>query len=141
MRKEKKIVVFVLLVSIVAILLVVYRYEKRLLDMEREHSDGIKLVGGKKIKKQYTAQEIIDLIKKHPNYLGDSITIFESGEISSSNGQFNGTIAAVVSSTDNMNAVKSEAKNNKLPLQYNIYLLAATYYKQQYPNEFKKSAE
>jgi hypothetical protein len=36
-----------------------------------------------------------------------------------------------------MGIVKSNMQSNKLPLQYNIYRLAAYYYRQQYPEEVK----
>jgi hypothetical protein len=137
MSKAKKLVVFILLVSIVAIFLIVYRYEKKLLDQEREHKESISMTGGTKIKKEYSAQEVIDLIKNSPDYLGDSITIFENGEIISSNGKFNGTLHAVTTSEDNMSIVKNLTKSNKLPLHYNIYNTAAAFYKQQYPEDFE----
>ena len=137
MKKETKIILFIVVISIVAIGLIIFRYEKILIDKEREHKATIKIPGGVAIKTDYTAQEIIDLIKKTPEYLGDSITIFENGDMVSSNGKFNGTIQAVITNDGNMGIVKSNMQSNKLPLQYNIYRLAAYYYRQQYPDEIK----
>ena len=137
MKKETKLILFVVVVAIVAIALVVFRYEKILIDKENEHKAGTKIPGGVAIKTEYTAQDIIDLIKKSPEYLGDSVTIFENGEMVSSNGKFNGTLQAVITNNGNMGIVKSNMQNNKLPLQYNIYRLAAYYYRQQYPEEVK----
>lgn len=137
MKKETKLILFILIVSITAIVLVIFRYEKLLVDQEREHKAMIKIAGGTTIKKEYTAQEIIDLIKKSPEYLGDSVTIFENGDMVSSNGKFNGTIQAVLNNDGNMGIVKSSMQSNKLPLQYNIYRLAASYYRQQYADEVK----
>jgi hypothetical protein len=137
MKKETKIISFVVVVSIAAIALVIFRYEKLLIDKEREHKAMTKIPGGVAIKTEYTAQEINDLIKKSPEYLGDSITIFENGDMVSSNGKFNGTIQAVITNDGNMGIVKSNMQSNKLPLQYNIYRLAAYYYRQQYPGEVK----
>jgi hypothetical protein len=137
MKKETKIILFVVVVSIVAIALIIFRYEKILIDKEREHKATTKIPGGVAIKTDYTAPEIIDLIKKSPEYLGDSVTIFENGDMVSSNGKFNGTIQAVITNDGNMGIVKSNMQSNKLPLQYNIYRLAAYYYRQQYPDEVK----
>jgi hypothetical protein len=135
MKKETKIILFVVVVSIVAIALVIFRYEKILIDKDREHKASIKIPGGVAIKTAYTAQEIVNLIKGTTEYLGDSITIFENGDMVSSNGKFNGTIQAVITNDGNMGIVKSNMQSNKLPLQYNIYRLAAYYYRQQYPGE------
>jgi len=54
----------------------------------------------------------------------------------SSNGKFQGTIHAVISSKDNMDIVTGNMNVNKLPVQYNIYVLSATYYRDQYASEF-----
>jgi uncharacterized protein (UPF0333 family) len=137
MKKETRIILFVVVVSIIAIALVIFRYEKLLIDKEREHKEITKIPGGVAIKTEYTAQEIIELTKKSPEYLGDSVTIFENGDMVSSNGKFNGTIQAVISNDGNMGIVKSNMQSNKLPLQYNIYRLAGSYYRQQYPEEVK----
>ena len=137
MKKETRIILFVVVVAITAIALVIFRYEKMLIDKDREHKATIKIPGGVAIKTEYTAQEIGDLIKRSPEYLGDSVTIFENGDMVSSNGKFNGTIQAVITNDGNMGIVKSNMQSNKLPLQYNIYRLAAYYYRQQYPEEVK----
>lgn len=137
MKKETKIILFVVIVAITAVALVIFRYEKILIDKDREHKATIKIPGGATIKADYTAQEIVDLIKRSPEYLGDSVTIFENGDMVSSNGKFNGTIQAVITNDGNMGIVKSNMHSNKLPLQYNIYRLAASYYRQQYSEEIK----
>jgi len=137
MKKETRIILFVVVVSITAIALIIFRYEKLLIDKEREHKAITKIPGGVAIKTEYTAQEIMELIKKSPEYLGDSVTIFENGDMVSSNGKFNGTIQSVITNDGNMGIVKSNMQSNKLPLQYNIYRLAAYYYRQQYPEEVK----
>ena len=137
MRKEKKIVVFVLIVATVAIFLVIYRYEKLLIEREREYKEFNKVIDGVRIKHDYTRSEIVNLIKASPEYLGDSVTIYEDGKMTSSMEKFNGTIMAVVNSSGNMEMVKSEMKSNKLPLQYNIYRMAASFYRMQYKDEFK----
>lgn len=137
MKRETKIILFIAIVSFVAIALVIYRYEKLLVEKERDQKLNNKIQGGVAIKTDYTAQEIIALIKNSTEFLGDSVTIFENGDLISSNGKFNGTLQAVISNDGNMGIVRNNMRNNKLPLQYNIYELAAIYYKRQYPDEVK----
>lgn len=137
MSKPYKLLLFTIIVSAVTISIIVYRYEQ-LLSRQKNEEQLSRVPGGTPANVQYTAAEIIDLIKKTKEYLGDSITIFEDGEITSSNGKFQGTIKAVTDSKDNMNIVRNNIKTNRLPLQYNVYVLAATYYRQQYASEFEK---
>src|ERR1700748_3868470 len=67
--------------------LVIYRYEKILKKIHDERN-FVRVQGGAPVPKPYTAAGIIALIKSSKSYLGDSITIFENGEIHSSNGSF-----------------------------------------------------
>ena len=137
MRKEKKVVIFILLLSTLVISLVVIRYEMLIKGKEGIVIERSNVRGGK-ILKEYNAQETLDLIYSNPNYIGDTITIYENGEMYSSNQKMNGTLNAVTSSEGNMSMVKNDMKTNKLPLHYNIYNIAAIFYRQQYPDEFKK---
>lgn len=132
--KTARPLIFIIFLFCVVLALVIYRYEKLLVEVRKEtHFENV--TGGAPLPKQYTAGEIIALIKGSKEYLGDSITIFANGQMSTSNGQFQGTINSVLSSPDNMDMVKYNMGNNKLPIQYNIYILAATYYRQQYPGK------
>lgn len=135
MSKDRKLLIFVIILAVASNCLIIYRYEK-LIHTETKSALALqKIIGGVSLNKEYTAQEIVDLIKKSPDYLNDSITIFENGEILSSNGKFQGTIQAVLNSKENMNIVTGEMKTNKLPIQYNVYKLASVYYKAQYPSD------
>lgn len=134
MTRDRKLLLFTLLVSATSILLIIYRYEKLIGTEKKELITFQKVIGGLAMK-QYTADEIIQLIKQSDVYLGDSITIYENGEIKSSNEKFQGTLNAVTKSKENMNMVVNDMKSNKLPIQYNVYRLAATYYRQQYGTE------
>ncbi len=138
MSKDRKLLIFTLILSLLTIALIIYRYEKLITKEKKDVLALQKIVGGTALNKEYSAQEIIELIKKDAEYLGDSVTIFENGEMLSSNNKFQGTINAVLNSKENMNIVTGEMKNNKLPIQYNIYKLAAIYYKQQYKTEAQK---
>ncbi len=139
MKKETKLLVFTLIVSVVAIALIVARYE-RLLKQARDSKQlapVVPVAGVAASAKDSTASKIIGLIKKDKEYIGDSITIFDDGKMTSSNGKFQGTMNAVITSKDNMSIVNGDMNKNGLPVQYNIYHLAAIYYRQQYPAEFK----
>ena len=138
MSKPYKLLLFTILVAVVSITVIVYRYEQLLARQKKTEQNLGAVPGGTPSNKQYTAAGIIDLIKKSKEYLGDSITIFDNGDILTSNGKFQGTIKAVIDSKDNMDIVRNNAKTNRLPLQYNVYILAATYYRQQYASEFQK---
>ena len=135
MKKETRLLIFTITVSILSIALIILRYEKLLKQQSKQSilpqvKEGV-------VVKELTAGEIIEKIKASKDYLGDSITIFEDGKMISSNSKFQGTINAVVNTPENMEIVKSNSNTNRLPVQYNIYMLAATYYKSQYPYEFK----
>jgi recombinational DNA repair ATPase RecF len=135
MKKETRLLIFTIAVSLLSIAFIVLRYEK-LLQQQRKEASLPPVKNGAAVT-ELTAAEIIEKIKASKEYLGDSITIFEDGKMTSSNAKFQGTINAVVNTPENMEIVKSNSNTNRLSLQYNIYVLAATYYKSQYPDEFK----
>ena len=140
MKKNYKLLFFIIGFFIILITLIIYRYEK-LLDEARAETVFEHVAGGTSGLKLSNAQEIINLIRNSKEYLGDSITIFENGEIKSSNDKFQGTIQAVIGSKDNMDMVKGSMAGNKLPIQYNVYVLAATFYRNQYAAEFTPAAK
>lgn len=135
MKKEIKIVLFTVIVAIISIALVVLRYEKLL--QEYRKAPQLSVVKGGTSVKELTAAEIIEKIKASKEYLGDSIIIFEDGRMVSSNQKFQGTINAVLNSRANMEIVSNNCTTNNLPVQYNVYILAAIYYRDQYKDEFK----
>ena len=129
MKVTIKAYLFTIGVFLILIALIICRYEKLLTSVRTEN---VARVEGGSHDKRYTASEIIALIKASKEYLGDSVTVFDDGQIRTGNGQFQGTINAVTGSTANMDVVRSNMGTNNLPIQYNIYLLAAQYYRQQY---------
>jgi hypothetical protein len=132
--KTARPLIFTIVIFCIILMLVIYRYEKLLVEVRKEtHFENV--AGGYPSAKKYTAGEIIALIRGCKEYLGDSITIFDNGQMSTSNSKFQGTINGVLSSKDNMAIVKADMESNRLPIQYNIYTLAATYYRQQYPEK------
>jgi hypothetical protein len=129
--KNSKPLTFTVAFFIVVIGLIIYRYE-HLLDNVRKEVHFENVPGGASYDKKYSAAEIVELIRKSKEYLGDTVTIYENGKIATSNGRLQGTINAVIGSKANMDMVLGAGQTNRLPIQYNIYVLAATYYRQQY---------
>lgn len=138
MKKEVKLVLFILILAIASIVLVVFRYEKLLKEKDRNVLQLSKVIGGAKAQKEYTAPEMLALIRAAPEYIGDTITLYENGDMVSSNKRLNDMIRAVTTSDGNMSMVRNNIRDNKLPLQYNVYVIAAIFYRQAYPDEFKK---
>jgi hypothetical protein len=136
-KKETKILLFTVLFFLVVISGIIFHYEGKLKNLKSDSSTTAK-TETTNAPKSLTPAEIIEKIKASPEYIGDSIFIFEDGSITSSNSKFQGTINAVINEPENMNIVKSNGAINRLPDQYNIYILAATYYRRSYPDEFKK---
>ncbi len=123
--------IFLIVFFCIVTALIIHRYELLLTKVRAEtHFENVP--GGAPHDKKYTAAEIVALIRASKEYLGDSVTIFDNGDIMSGNEKLQGTIRAVVTSKDNMEVVKGAMTVNKLPIQYNIYVLAATYYRRQY---------
>jgi hypothetical protein len=136
-KKESKQLLITVLFFLVVIAGIIIRYENKLKSFSVDPSTTSK-ADVKNAPKPLTPAEIIEKIKASPEYIGDSIFIFEDGSITSSNSKFQGTLNAVINVPENMNIVKSNGAVNRLPDQYNIYVLAATYYRRSYPDEFKK---
>jgi hypothetical protein len=128
LNNHQKLLIFVIIVALIAQYLVVTYYERRIA------SDN-KIKGGRKI--EYTADDILTLIKKSPEYIGDSVVIYEDGTLVTNNAKFQGTINSVLSVQANVDGLKQETASNKLPYLFNVYKLAAYYYRGQYPEEFK----
>ncbi|MBC7903451.1 MAG: hypothetical protein H7Y27_08505 [Gemmatimonadaceae bacterium] len=135
MKKESKIVAFTIIMSIGVISLLVFRYEKLLRQQKKQ--TVLPAVSGGQTTKIFSANEIIKLITASKEYIGDTITIKADGQIFSSNEKFQGTLQQVIEQEDNMQMVMSTTSKNGLPVQYNVYVLAATWYRQQYPDDFK----
>ena len=137
MHRQRKIIVFLILLNIVSVSLVVFRYEK-LIETMQPHPTVATVEAPQTIEKKYSAAEITELITNSKEYIGDTVIISPTGDLSSSNSKFRGTLNAVRDSKANMDLVRSQTSTNKLPLQYNIYIVAATFYREQYANEFAR---
>ncbi|HEY4149900.1 MAG TPA: hypothetical protein VGM41_13265 [Chitinophagaceae bacterium] len=79
-EKETKLLVFTVIISVVAIVLIVARYE-RLLKLAKDGKQLAPVAGAAASVNNYTASGIIGLIKKDKEYIGDSITIFDDGKM------------------------------------------------------------
>jgi len=83
--------------------------------------------------KQYTAQEIVQMIKELPEYIGDSVRITRNGKVISDNDKIQGTIRAILA--HNSEGIAIEAENTKIPFQVLLYRNAAIHYKVQFPDD------
>jgi hypothetical protein len=133
MNKHTRIVLFILLLSLFLVVLVIGYYEKKIANMT-----SIRIKGGVSLNKEFTADEIISMIKKSPMYIGDSITIYENGEIVSSNPKFQGTLNHVANNDADKKNIERESSKNHLPFIYNLYVTSAYFYRNQFAEEFVK---
>ena len=134
MNTQKKLLNFTLISSIAAILLIIFFYNKRYQQKQQElltHQKSLISLVNKITSKGFTLDSIVHLIKLDPDYLGDSISISAEGSITSNNEAMNGTIREVQTNNENLIAIFQKTQENNLPLPYNVYKLAAQYYKMQ----------
>ena len=127
LNKHQKLLIFVIALWVISLYLLSIYYEAQI-------SSEKKIKGG--MKKEYTADDILTMIKSSKEYIGDSITVFENGDITSNNFKLQGTISHVLN--NDKEYIKGITASNHLPFQYNLYCSAAGYYRVQYPEEFKK---
>lgn len=98
-----------------------------------------KITGGKK--SNYTVGEVIEMIKSDKVYLGDSIVIFDNGDLKSSIPKFQGTIDAILKVESNVKGLNDKARETRIPFQYHLYIFAATVYRDQYAEEFRTTTK
>ena len=142
MEKNNRILT-ILITSLISIAAVVFVYEVLLKKNTAQESavteagDGMPtVIGGRK--SAYTVDEVISMIKRDKVYLGDSITIFDNGDLKSSNPKFQGTIDAILKVESNVKGLNEQARTTKIPFLFHLYIFSATIYREQYPEEFTK---
>ncbi len=145
MEKNNRILT-ILITAIVSAALVIFVYEFLLkkdtgsTTTASSTDDGIpKITDGRKT--SYTVAEVLSMIKSDKVYLGDSIVIYDNGDMRSSNPKFQGTIDAVLKVEGNVKGLNEKAVQTKIPFQYHLYIFAATIYRDQYAEEFIKTAK
>ncbi len=132
MISNAKVLIVVILLLILSNVVTIFHYEKKL----NPDEDEVTVIGGLKRNKQYTAKEITELIKNLPEYIGDSLVIYEDGKLRTDNLKFQGTIDAV--SINDKASIDQQVIDLDLPKPFLVYKLAAHYYRMQYAEEFKK---
>jgi hypothetical protein len=130
MSRDRKILIFVIIVSVIVNLFVILNYEAALKDQQ-----AFLIKDGVKIKTEYTTAEIIDLIKQDQNYMGDSVVIYEDGSVRSANAKFQGTLDHVSTNPPDVDIIEQQVRKTSLPKPVVTYGLAAHYYLSQYPEE------
>lgn len=145
MDKNNKIVT-ILFTAIITAAAVIFVYEVLLNKNSSStttvttEGDGVpKITGGRKT--SYTASEVLDMIKQDKVYLGDSVVIYDNGDLKSNNPKFQGTIDAILKVESNVKGLNEQALETKIPFQYHLYIFAATVYRDQYADEFIKSSK
>lgn len=143
MENNNKILT-ILLTAIVSVAAVIFVYEILLKKNSNAATtsaagdDGMpKITEGKKT--SFTATEVLDMIKSDKVYLGDSVVIFDNGDLKSSNPKFQGTIDAVLKVESNVKGLNDKTMQTKIPFQYHLYIFSATAYRDQYADEFTKA--
>ncbi|PKQ66205.1 hypothetical protein [Raineya orbicola] len=120
--KERLFLVSIIIGLIVALFFTIDAYENRILKEE------FRVVDGKKIKKKYTKQEILEMIKSLPDYQGDSLTIFEDGTIRSSIPELDGGLNYAQTDKATRKYLEDIARNEHLPFAFVVYKHVLPYY-------------
>lgn len=122
MKKNKILFISIILIQFFVILFIINKYENDLLKKEFRIEDGLK-------RKNYNAQETLTMIKSLPDYLGDSVVIYEDGTFKSLTPEINRGILNIYENKEQLNYYKSMAKTENLPLPFVIYRNLTQYYK------------
>jgi hypothetical protein len=129
MVKERVIVSTIIAGLLIALITTINIYENRIL------KEQFSVIGG--VKTQYTQKEIIDMIKRLPDYQGDSIIVFDNGEIKSFLPELDGGLQYAQNDPDTRLYLEGLAKSERLPLAFVIYRHVLPYYIQQHKNQKK----
>ncbi len=122
MKKYKILLITLILTQFFVILFIINKYENDLLKKEFRIEGGLK-------RKNYNAQETLTMIKSLPDYLGDSVVIYEDGTFKSLTPEINGGILNIYEDKEQLKYYKSMAKTENLPLPFVIYRNLTQYYK------------
>lgn len=111
--------------SIIASLLitlfwVINTYETQLLVRQFQVEGGVKL--------KYSAAEVKNLIKTLPTYQGDSLTVFENGNIQSGLAELNGGLQHAQNDPATRQYLEGVARSEYLPLGFVVYRHVVPYY-------------
>lgn len=121
---KERIIVATIIISLIAILIfTINKYENKVLRQELSVSGGVKT--------RFTAKEVVAMIKKLPDYQGDSLVIYDDGTIKSFNAEINGALSWNLSDQATRLYLEGIAKSEKLPLAYVVYRHIIPYYIEQ----------
>ncbi len=123
MLKERIFVSIVILILLFSLVFTIYHYENKILKQQFRVSDGVKI--------QFTSQEIIEMIKKLPDYQGDSLVVFDDGTIKSLHPELNGALQWNLNDTSARLYLEGIAKAEHLPLAFVVYRHILPYYIEQ----------
>jgi hypothetical protein len=122
MKNIERIIFIAIVVSLVgSIFWVINRYENDLMKRPFMVEDGVKF-------KNYTTKEIVEMIKKLPDYQGDSIIVFEDGRIKSFLPQLDGGLQQIFNNSEQLQFFRQNALESNLPLGFVVYRHVMPYY-------------
>ena len=120
-NKRIKMLIGLVIIQALTILFIINKYETQILKQD------YRIVGGVK-RRNFTAIETLKMIKSLPNYLGDSLIIYEDGSFKSLKAEVNGGIESIYNSPEQLNYFKLISKSDNLPLPFVVYRNIAPYY-------------
>ncbi|MDW8297183.1 MAG: hypothetical protein RMJ97_09930 [Raineya sp.] len=120
--KERLILVSIIVALVWTLFFTINYYENLILKEE------FRVVDGKKIKKKYTTQEILQMIKSLPDYQGDELTIYEDGTIRSSIPELNGGLHYAQTDKNARKYLEDIARDEYLPFAFVVYRHVLPYY-------------
>jgi hypothetical protein len=130
MTKDRKVLIFVVLIAIFTNVLTIFFYEK---DID-EYTNGMI------VRKEYKPEEVCNMIKKLPDYQGDSIIINEEGLLKSQDNLIQSVIQQMYIVPANFESIRSIAKSEGVPEPFVVYRLAIHYYTLQYGTKRTKDS-
>jgi hypothetical protein len=131
-RFYKKLLVLITIVLTLCLAVIVLHYES---------DDSPKFIGDGKELKTYTAQEVRNMIKKLPDYQGDSLLIDDDGRVTSLDGLIQSTLVQAYVVKANLIGIQKEAKALGLPEPYLVYKIAIKWYIAQYGSKTKQATD
>jgi|JI8StandDraft_2_1071088.scaffolds.fasta_scaffold01720_6 hypothetical protein len=130
MIKERILVSIIIVSLLTALIWTIHSYENKIL------KEQFNVIGG--VKTKYTQKEVIDMIKKLPNYQGDSVIVFDNGHIKSFLEDLNGGLVHAQNEPTTKQYLEGLAKAEHLPFALVVYRHVVPYYIQDKKTNQKK---
>lgn len=122
MTKEKKLLFFIASITILVFvyIFIKFEYEKERVKVTPDFEE-----------KEYSADEVREMIKASADYQGDSLYINWRGRLVSMDHLMQSIIEQMYEVEANLGPIKGHSRQTNEPVPYLVYIQAAYYYKQQ----------